>query len=78
MSSRSAAKQQELNPDDLVFEPWGAGFPMMDGSVTNQWGVRVTHKPTGETGESDHYKSQLRNKEEALAVLRHRLAVSRG
>lgn len=71
MADRSAG---QLVEDDLVIEPWGHGDPMMDGSVRNQRGVQITHKPTGVTGESDYNKSQLANRVEALVLLRHRLA----
>ena len=62
-----------LRAEDISIEPWGRGDVLMDGSVRSQRGVRITHKATGVSGESDYYTSQLRNKEEALAILVHRL-----
>jgi hypothetical protein len=63
-----------LNEGDLKIEPWGRGDVMMDGVIRNPRGVRITHLPTGTVAEWDEEKSQLRNREGALALLREKLA----
>lgn len=60
----------ELQLDDLRFETYYEGGIFSLGGNT---GVRVTHIPTGEQVTVDAHKSQLRNKDEAVAILRHRL-----
>jgi hypothetical protein len=67
-----------LREDDLTIEPWGRGDPMMSGVQRNPRGVRITHKPTGLVAEWDEEKSQLRNREAALALLREKVAAGDG
>lgn len=63
----------ELREEDLKVEPWGQGTPLMRGAQGNPRGVRITHLPTGEVGEYDKEKSQLKNRAGALAELREKL-----
>jgi protein subunit release factor A len=58
-----------FDPTELHFESWGRGDPMMDGSQRNPRGIQVTHLPSGLSACYDEEKSQLRNKQEALALL---------
>ncbi len=71
MPESSAAESDEF-VNDLTWETVPTpGRGIQTGTSS---GVRVTHVPTGTQAESTYYKSQLRNKEEALTILRLRLA----
>ena len=69
-----ATKREALDPADLIIEP----LPHRKSQGVGVWeaspGVRITHKPTGITVEGASEKSQLRNKEVALAALQERLS----
>jgi hypothetical protein len=68
---------EDISNDDLIVETWregkGAGV-YMGGGHSAQYGVKITHKPTGIVVTCDEEKSQLRNKTVALARLRTALA----
>jgi len=67
---RDGGTATPLREEDLRIEPWGRGHPYMGGGYSNVRGVRITHLPTGTVVEHDEEKSQLRNREAALGLLR--------
>jgi peptide chain release factor 1 len=63
----------ELDPKELRIEAFGASGPGGQNVNRNYTAIRVTHKPTGMVVSCQDEKSQHRNKEKALRILRSRL-----
>lgn len=63
----------ELDPKDLRIEAFGASGPGGQSVNRNYTAIRVTHKPSGMAVSCQDEKSQHRNKEKALRILRTRL-----
>jgi len=62
-----------LDPKDLRIEAFGASGPGGQNVNRNYTAIRVTHKPTNIVVSCQDEKSQHRNKEKALRILRSRL-----
>ena len=63
----------ELKPEELKIDVQASGGPGGQSVNTTNSSVRITHLPTGITVFMQEEKSQLKNKQKALRVLRSRL-----
>jgi peptide chain release factor 2 len=63
----------EIKDDDLTVQTFSAGGPGGQHQNKTQSGVRLIHKPTGVRAESRTERSQHKNKDNALKLLKARL-----